>query len=269
MENRFLEKYRKESQVLNPVNNVMNDPFIPSDLNNLRTHLYKIQGVPGQNGNFYDPTNGQSFPGDKAGQKGFVPSKQARLKNQLRELGKEFEKYVRQRVAEGEKPPTAWPPHLEDKKLELEAKIQITSEEIEKLKELITTVEERQKTARPSLISGNPMYWGTGRLQDGQLVEIAGWRVAMDETKGVLCIQDETSPYNGLEVHRFKALVVNPAHMEYRLRHRKEAAEALAQNRPRKTVNFPAVPVYNRQSDTLEFPGDWDPSVIRKIKIET
>ncbi len=92
--NRFLEKIRKESQILHPINNLLNDVVIKKDINNLTAHLRRIQGAPGKNGEYYDPTSRESYPGDKKRERGFVPCKLNWLLERQQELNAEFEKYA-------------------------------------------------------------------------------------------------------------------------------------------------------------------------------
>ncbi len=125
---------------------------------------------------------------------------------------------------------------------------------------------EQQKKARPSLLSA-PQHWGSGQLQNGILTEIGPWRVAMNSEKKVLCIMDESSPYNGLEIHRFKALIVKPLGLEFAHRHKQEEKAAVAENRKRKKVNYPDPPSWNPASDMIEYHGISN-DVIRKLKQE-
>jgi len=86
--------------------------------------------------------------------------------------------------------------------------------------------------------------------------------------EGILCIDDPDSPYNGMEIWRVKSQVVNPLHFEFRVRQRKETQAALDENRPRRNTLFPQPPTFDQKSGNIEYPGDYDPSTIRKLKLE-
>jgi len=263
--NRFLEKYRQDSQILHPVHSVLNDPVILKDVNNLRNHLARLQGAPGKNGKFFDPTNEGPYPGEKQRERGFVPCKLSRLKEQQEDLQKKWEKHVQSRLDIGDKRPTRWPEHLEEERLKLAAKILVCEEEINHLQHHLEKAKEKQAKNRGSLLSGDPMFWGSGRLKDGQLCEIAGWKVEPDKD-GLLCIQDETSPYSGLPVWKFKSQIVNPMHAEYRLRKREELKAAERESRNRREVKFPQPPVLNKNG-LIEYPG-YHNDTIKKLKTQ-
>jgi len=55
-------------------------------------------------------------------------------------------------------------------------------------------------------------------------------------------------------------------HFEHRVRQREETVAAQAENRPRNNVILPAPPTYRKDTDVIEYPGDYDPSTIKKIK---
>ena len=163
----------------------------------------------------------------------------------------------------GEREPKTWPAHLQEQKERLAAKRQVTEEEIQELEKLLAAA-ETAKSQREKIVV-NPRHWGSGRLHDGILVEFCGWDVSKNSA-GILAVDDPISPFNGLEIWRLKSQIVNPLHAEFRLRQREEVAAAESENRKRREVAFPPVPQYDPETDTIQYPGDWSNTTIRKIK---
>lgn len=261
--NRFLERYRQGSQILHSVHNMLNDVVNKKDINNLQSHLSRIQGAPGKNGDYYDPTSADSYPGDKKRERGFVPSKLSRLREEENELQQKWEMYCQQQLNIGNLKPKNMPPEMQERKEKLTAKVQVCQEEVswleQKLEDAMADIKAREH--RPT----NPRFWGAGRLHDNVLVEFCGWNVSKNSA-GILAVDDPSSPFDGMEIWRVKSQVVNPMFHENRLRQRKEANAALAAERKRKEVPFPTPPTYRRETDTIEYPN-YSNEVIRKLKL--
>lgn len=258
-QNTYIEKYRRESIILDGNRNGsdLNQPLIPGNQSNLNSHLLQLLGG----------DKGSSHPGHylAPGNK-WVPGRIPRLQQELKELEKKFEEHTLQELKIGNARPQHWPDHLNYQRDRLIAKLQVAEEEQRELEKMLTAAQEQQQKARPSLLM-HPKHWGSGQLQNGILTEIGPWKVAMHSEKKVLCIRDDSSPYDGLEVHRFKALVVRPLSMEFVRRNKAEEQAAVAENRPRKKVRYPDPPSWNPETDVIEYVGI-DNSIIKKLKQE-
>jgi len=250
--NPYLQRYRAESLILGKRNATwLNQPVLEGDPSNLKSHLLQIRG--GEDGHYFNSHNKR------------IPSRMVLLEEQLKEVEQKWNNYCQDRLNVGEPKPVIWPEHLQEQKDRLEAKLQVANEEVRWLSIHLQKAEDQKPESRGNLLS-NPRYWGTGNLRDGHLVRIAGWDVAPDDT-GLLRISDPTSPYDGIEVWRFKAQVVNPMHYENRLRGRKETKEALEKNRSKKSIPFPKPPTFDPVSGNIEYQG-YSNETIRKIKID-
>ena len=181
-------------------------PVIIGNADNLKSHLVEIQG--NGDGKFYDPQNRRYFP-----------AKLIKLTAQLEDLNEEFERFVETRLSFGDPKPKTWPPELMEKKEELSARIKVAKEEIQWLESKIKEAEAEKVAKEKEPVKRH--FWGSGRLSQGQLVEFCGWDVGKNE-EGVLCIDDETSDFHGMEIWRLKSQVINPMHAEFRLRERLE-----------------------------------------------
>jgi hypothetical protein len=78
-------------------------------------------------------------------------------------------------------------------------------------------------------------------------------------------IIDQRSKYCGLPVWRFKSEVLKARGLEWNRRLRQEEDEAYSQNRKRNPVEFPADPILNRETGTIEYPG-YSNETMRKLK---
>ena len=250
-QNQYIERYRRESHILdfNRNRTYMNPSVVIGNIDNLKSHLLQIKG--NDQGVYFDSHHKE------------VPSTISRLKEQEQQLAKKFRQYVESRVNMGDKPPTKWPPHLQDKKDRLVAKQQVASEEVKWLEEKLTQAEQEKhkREKKPA----NFRLSGAGRLSNGILVEFCGWNVSKN-SEGILAIDDPTSIFNSMPIWRLKAQVLNPISQEFVLRHKKEEKAAVAESRPKNTVKYPVTPTWNKDNDLIEYPADYDPSIIRKLK---
>ncbi len=263
--NMYMQKFRSGSQVLNPVNNSLNRSFIPSDINNLKTWLLEIQG--NGNGEYYDPRNAQSYPGDKIRERGFAPSKIVRLQDELKHLEEQHNKYVEGRLASGYPKPTEWPERALHQKKTVEARIQVANEEIDKLKELIAKLEQKKAEGKGKHLLGDPRYWSAGNLRDGILVQVGPWKVKPDE-EGLLRISDPTSPYDSMPVWQFRSQVVRPMYQEFKYRREHQTQLAKKNGVMCGAVPYPKPPKFDKASGQLEY-SNYHNNIIKKIKQES
>jgi len=250
MKNRFFEKYKVESNILNPTNAGWDQPFIAGNLDNLKSHLLQLRGS--------DENPGEYF---YAG--AFVSATLPKLEAQLKELTEEFARFQESRTTMGEPLPKIWPADLEERKEKLLARRSIANEEVKVLEHHIVKLEKLQ-AKRDENLCKNPMFWGTGSLKDGVLVTIAGWNVRPDKN-GLLCIKDDSSPYNLMPCWQFKSQIVNPLHHEHRVRRRIAAALPVGPDGKKKIAIFPVAPKFNKETQTIEY-QDYHPEVLKKVK---
>ena len=252
MENRFISIYQSQSNILAPgAPSMMTEFVVKGNLDNLRSHMLRIKG--GTDGDYLNSQGKR------------VPAKLIQLKEQKKNLEDQWERFCQSRIAVGEPKPKIWPEHLQEKKDKLQARLQVAQEEIAWLEKEIGSAEVGEAARKKKVVS--PQHWGAGQLRNGELIEFCGWSVSPDSS-GLLRILDPSSPFNGLAIWRLKSQVVNPLHYEYRVRMRKEAGAAQAENRKRKEVKFPKPPTFDQKSGNIEYPGDYDPSTIRKLKLQ-
>ncbi len=234
-----------------PAASMMSVPVVASDADNLKSHLLRIKGD--DNGQYF---NSQYKP---------MPSKLTLLKTQETELQKQWERHCQQQVNYGNPVPQGMTPELQERKDKLDAKRIVCEEEIRWLQEKIKEAEAVKAAREKKKVQ--PRFWGSGQLRDGILIEFCGWSVGKNE-EGILCIDDPDSPYNSCPVWKLKSQIVNPMHAEFRLRQWKETQAALDENRKRREVRFPKPPTFDHRSGNIEYPGSYDPSTIRKLKLE-
>jgi len=253
--NPYLGRLREESLILSDrTTGHLENPIIKSDIGNLRSHLLRLDASGTDKPGYYYYSDGKRW----------MPSTMTLLKEQEEKLQQDFENFVQSRLNIGDPKPTQWPPNLAERKEKLTAQVQICHEEIDKLKKLLQVAQDAKKVRENQPV--NPRHWGAGQLKDNILVEFCGWVVAPDDT-GLLRISDPNSPFNFIEIWRLKAQIVNPLHFEWRLRQRKERQLAEQENRKRKEVQFPKSPVWNKDTDLIEYEG-YSNETIKKIKQE-
>ena len=252
-QNIYIEKYRKESIILdgNRNGNSLNQPVVIGNPDNLKSHLLQIRG--NENGVFFDSHHHE------------VPARITTLREQEQKLEKEWKAHLQERINLGERPPQEWPLHLQDRKDRLAAKKLVAEEEIEWLEQKLQEAEEQKAKSRGSLLT-HPKYWGGGSLRNGILESVGPWQVSQNED-GMLCINDETSPYHTMPVWRFRSQITNPMSMEYSHRLRSEERNALAEGRKRNVVGYPKPPVWSKDSDLIEYEG-YHNDIIKKLKQE-
>jgi hypothetical protein len=107
-------------------------------------------------------------------------------------------------------------------------------------------------------------YWGAGRLKDGVLVELGGFKVS-PEKDGILRIDVPRSDHNGIEVWRFKNQIVKPMSWEFAYLEREEVKAARKDRRPVKIIPYPEAGIWSRKTYEIEYPG-YSEKTLEKIK---
>jgi hypothetical protein len=135
------------------------------------------------------------------------------LQNQLDDLEQEFKYYQKERIGQGYEKPLSMTQEQKEKKWNIEARIDIVSEELELLQDKLKNLNE--KVVKES--NANMLRWGLqcasknhGLNQPndkliGQMAILDGQRVSMCPS-GILIIDDEASPYNGMAVSDYRKL---------------------------------------------------------------
>ena len=250
--NELVERYRRESPILgNRSAQWLDEPVFEGNQDNLKSHLLRLKGSDTHPELYYYPENRQ-----------WISCKLARLEKQEREIEKTWQRYRQDRIAIGELEPKSRPPHIQSEREKCKAKLQVCKEEIAwlevKLNEAETAKTNRETKQVP------PQFWTSGRLHNGILVEWAGWSIKKNG-EGILCIDDVTSPYYSLPLWKFKSQVANPMFWEFSHRQKEEARAAEIDNRKRRNVPFPPVPIYDPATNTISYPA-YSPKTLSKIK---
>ena len=252
--NQYLERYRRESYILEHNRNAtyMNPSVIIGNTDNLKSHLLRIKG--NSDGIYFDSHFKET------------PSTLTILREKQKALEQKWEQHCLDQLKIGNVRPKQMPAEMQEESDKLIARVKVTEEEISWLEQKLQEAQEQQAKSKGSLLE-HPRHWGSGSLRHGVLESIGPWCVGMHPEKKVLCIQDDSSPYNGLEIHRFKALVLNPMGMEFAYRHKQEEKAAVAEGRPKKVVKYPDPPSWNPETDVIEYYGISN-AVIKKLKQE-
>jgi hypothetical protein len=255
-DNHYTEKYRRESIILDGNRNGsdLNQPLIPGNINNLKSHLLQLVGADKDSenpGHYLAPENK------------WIPGRIPWLREQLAELEKKFKDHALAELKIGNAKPKVWPDHLQEQKDRLDAKLLVAEEEQKELYRLIDAAQIQQKKAKPSLLTA-PQHWGSSQLRDGQLIEIGPWSVSPND-EGLLCIDDEDSPYHTMPVWRFKSEILKPMGLEFALRHKQDETESLKLQKPRQKVMYPMPGSWNPKTDLIEYSG-YSNNTIKKLK---
>jgi hypothetical protein len=244
MNNPFIEQYRKESPIFYPQAGNVYKPFIqPGDPDSMESYLIQLTGGTKKLGEYYDPVK-----------KAWVPGMIPELEKAMKEVSIKFKTVQQQAINYGNRPPSEMPPDLLEEEARIKAKLTVAREEATFLKKEILAATMEKKKAEENILP--PQNWGSIKFnQDNIVKSIGGMNVSMNQDKGLLCIDDSRSPYNGMEVWRFKSQIFKPMSWEYSCRKRLESEAVKKEKRPEKAVPYPEVPVWNKSADKIEYPG--------------
>lgn len=253
--NSKIERLRQKSPILNVrQRNVRNGIFNENSADDLKSRIILLEGG--------DEYKNQRWNSEK---KKFETAFLEVLRNKLKKVQQEFESYKQMEINTGNRPPKQWPPHLLEKREDAEAHLAVAEEELSWLKSKLEKVEaEAEKPAKEGGLFADPRTWSSSTTRDGIIDTVAGQKCAMNE-EGILYITDESSPYQGMLVWKFKGEIALPMFREYSHRQRAEVASTLKENRIRRKVDFPPAPTYNKATDTVVYEGYSD-SVLKKLQ---
>ena len=185
-----------------------------------------------------------------------LPSDLKAAEDDLQEVHNEFKRMQQRWINWGRKPPTEMPEDMMERKLKAEAKVDVIKDEIRKLEKALNAFKEKEaKIRKGQVLKYGPK--GSGSQRNGILAEIDG-QVVKPDKEGVLRIADELSPYNGLEVWRYREEVGTPWAKEKRRREELNLAEL---KKAKKVYGYepkilPPVPLpkYNKEKDEISYP---------------
>lgn len=150
------------------------------------------------------------WKGDKAGQwrreTSLLDSKLKILESHEDKLKEKFTLYQTTQVNLGYRIPQEMLPEDQLIDLELQATRDVLTEEIGLLEEALSKIDSRKK----EIDTGNILKYGpvgSGRLHGGILVKIDGQKVSKNK-KGELVIDEPSSPYNKMLIHRYRDMVL-------------------------------------------------------------
>lgn len=136
--------------------------------------------------------------------------------NDIKEVKEQFKRYQQKRINSGYECPKNvdenWPSVLLEKRLKLEAELDVVDEEIETLDLMVGKIHERkrQQEIKDVLkygLKGNIKLWGFKAPKPEMIEvikEIDGQEVRMHN--GILIILDDRSPYHGMSVIEYRKL---------------------------------------------------------------
>jgi hypothetical protein len=154
----------------------------------------------------------RTLQGNKQGKyqtsRGEQVSKVQKLKNKIEAVMQQFNQRNKRRVVEGSPPMQELPEDLQEQRLMLEAKLDVALEEVDAVKKQLKSFEEQtEEVADDQMLKYGPQ--GHVTLQGGIPAEVDGQKANVNEN-GIPVIEDKRSPYDGLTVMAYKALVVQP-----------------------------------------------------------
>lgn len=193
----WFDRLKLQSPVLNPHGGANIHSLNFNDREGIKSCLLQWKGQEGQGGRwFYPDGNEWRFSHLKS------------ATEDIKELQEEFGVLKQMRVNEGKRAPKDMPKEMCDRLLMAEAALDICQEEIEFLeKKLLTFTDRDKKESEYALLKRGPE--GAGKLRNGVLIRVDGQTVKPD-SKGVLRICDERSPYHGMMTADYFELIVRP-----------------------------------------------------------
>ncbi len=251
--NQLIARYRKESPVFNPQAGNVYKPFILSgDPASMQSYLVQLVGGTKQPGEFYNTDKNRWEPA-------MIPMLEAALES----IPEKFERAKQDEMNRRNPPLTAMPSRLAEEKDRMEAQLQIAKEEVGFLEKEIEAAKKKKDPEPPAILPRK--QWNTVKFnKEGVMQSIAGWKVAEDKGKKLLCIQDARSLFDGLPVWKFKSGVLRAIELESSYRRRKAIREEVETGKPRQPFKAPATPIYDHKSGTLKYPG-YSEKVLEKI----
>lgn len=162
-----------------------------SNRESLQQLVWQLEGA-GPEGKFYDTGGHLTLAA--------IPSLQADLK-QLEERWEEIQEEKRK---EGWTEEPKLPSDMLNKRLELEAYLDVREEELETLKGWIAKIDEKLEKERGSEVLAQGIRM-TGQLRNNKLILLDGQRISQTE-EGEYYIDDENSKYDGMSLVDYRKL---------------------------------------------------------------
>jgi hypothetical protein len=126
----------------------------------------------------------------------------------LSDVEKQFEIEKQTAINKGRKPPKEMHPALDKKRLIAEANLDLVNGEIERLETLLKTATEKKvEEAKEKVLMHGPK--GSGKMRGGILCELDFQKVEQDD-KGILKINEPSSPYHGMLASAYFEQIVKP-----------------------------------------------------------
>lgn len=122
---------------------------------------------------------------------------------ELKKLESDWKDYVQSRVNMGYYPPEEETPDFKIARLQMEASLDVSREEIHEIDRRISILEKEQTKERSGQVLRNGLI-GSARLRGGVIVEIDGQRVSL--IKKIPVIDEPASKYDGLAVADYRVL---------------------------------------------------------------
>lgn len=177
---RFFDKNRIESRICNSAANKADLGWIPFDKNNI---LRLLKMKEGDERGRYTTNSGE-----------IVQSELVALKFKIRDIDKKFKNFQQQTINEGREKPEKWPLELWEKKMKLEARYDVTLEEVQLLQNRLDEIVGQENSERARrVLRLQPR--GTIQLRNGHPYQIDGQFCGIID--GVPVIDDVISPFDG------------------------------------------------------------------------
>lgn len=158
------------------------------DEQGIRNALLELEGNP--SGKLFNPDRGIYQPA-------LIPA----IREELEILEERFAHYQQDRLNNGFEKPEKWPSGLAEERYKLEALLDIRLHEAQRLRDMLRPFDEaREKAEAAKVLQYGPQQscYGT------PISEMDGQRVGF--IRGVLCIDDERSPYDGLALFEYRKM---------------------------------------------------------------
>lgn len=261
----LVERYRRESSLLGPQHaGSLNFPINKNSKSDIESELARIDGAPdGKNKGKYHMVDRRAGDGSF-----YHLAKIPDLKFRIRDLEKQFARFQISELENGNKRPDEYPPELREKRDELNARLTVGMEEKKLLLSFLEPLLKEQVEKEEAILPRR--QWGTWTTENGVKTRLGGFKVGKlppengEEQDPTLYLLDDRCPYNGLQVHAFKSIVLQGLSLELNFRIRSETKSAIAENRAKRPVQYPQAPIWHKEKNTWEFPG-WAPRIIDRI----
>lgn len=189
------DQYRLESQILNGGGRHPSFDTILWDRNSIESEIIWLKG--NAKGMYYDRNSGEESLA-------LIPQ----AKRHLKELDHRFQNYQQQRVNEGNYRPTEMPSYMLEERLKIEARLDVYKEELMELGKRRKVYKDEEDKEHEHMLLAYGVA-SSGSLRDSILVELDGQTVSLN-SKNILIIDDEGSPYDGLLVADYKEFISKP-----------------------------------------------------------